>query len=577
MRRLIKFVWLIAIFSFLSISAYSQCLYYEYVDDTCEFVLPDYRDSITVTDNCCLDEVTQSPLPGLIASSGDSVTVTLTARDCHNNVSQFEIVVFIIDTIPPVFSCGVIDLPDPPITLKRRVIILADPNVDPNKETDDAMSLIRLMTYANEIDIEGLVATCSHNLHYRYIEPILERIDAYEEVLPNLSVHANDWPSADYLRSVTALGPAGYGTTFALNEEPISDGAQIIINAIHKDDPRPIWVSVWGDGAVIVQALEYIKQTEGEVAALEASLKLNVLDIAGQDDSGAWLKAEEHYPDMFYVRWEALFLAMDSISDELSWYDDICFNNCSKGDVYFTSDPWVHNNIQPKGPLGALYPDRRYIKEGDTPSTLYYIPTGLNDPCVPSMGGWGGRMTHEPQLNVRSWRSPLTRSDEIEESTWDNYYMYTEAPDTWTNSDGLTTSTTFTSLFRWWEPFQNDFLARMNWSVTPNYDDGNHVPFVVIQGDRSKEVIYQDVNAGDILNLSALGSSDPDGDNISYKWWYYREAGSFNANVPILNDTYQDAIVQVPTGYSGEIHIILEVTDNGVPNLTRYRRIVLNV
>ncbi|HHA18170.1 MAG TPA: DUF1593 domain-containing protein, partial [Methylophaga sp.] len=344
---------------------------YEHVDDSCEFVLVDYRDSIKVWENCCLESYTQSPPPGEVSAPGDKLEVTLTAIDCQGNVASISFPVFVLDTIPPKFYCdddG--DVGKPPVEeIRRRVIVLTDPNVDPNKESDDKMSLVRLMLYSNEFDIEGIVATCSHNLYARYTEPIYDAIDAFEQALPNLKNHAGNWPTADYLRSVTALGPASYGTMFALNEEPISDGGRLIVNALMVDDPRPLWVTIWGDGAVIVQALEYIKATQGEQAALDASLKLRVLDNAGQDDSGAWLKAAYHYPYTFYVRWVRGGMAMDSISDTptgISWFP-YC-GECAKGDVSYVSDYWVEKNIQPKGPLGAEYPDRRYLKEGDSPT-----------------------------------------------------------------------------------------------------------------------------------------------------------------------------------------------------------------
>jgi hypothetical protein len=46
------------------------------------------------------------------------------------------------------------------------------------------------------------------------------------------------------------------------------------------------------------------------------------------------------------------------------------------------------------------YKHAAYIYEGDTPSFLHLIPTGLGDPEQPHLGTCGGRFTAEPQKNI---------------------------------------------------------------------------------------------------------------------------------------------------------------------------------
>ena len=453
---------------------------------------------------------------------------------------------------------------------KRRIIVLTDPNIDIRKETDDAMSLVRLMVYSNEFDIEGLIATCSHNMEYRYVKPIHDAIDAYELVLPNLRNHADGYPSPNSLRAVTALGPERYATQFALNEEPISPGAEVMINAINKDDDRPIWVQIWGDGAVIAQVLEYIRNTEGQVAVDLAVSKLRILDLAGQDDSGAWLMG--HYPDLWYIRWVDQYVAMDPMSDvNLNFYPQC--GECAKGDPYYTNDEWVANNVQNHGPLGDVYPDRRYLKEGDTPTMLYMIPNGLNNPNNPWEGSWGGRTTREPIEGLRSYLDPLGPPDmrELAETDFDPYYMYGLEDDRWTNHLGNTYTSTYVTIFRWWEDFQNDFASRMDWSIQSSYNNANHPP--EITNEREEIGVFK----GDIIYLSSL-VSDPDGDLLNYKWWYYKEPGTYSNDVIINNSTEAECEVSIPIDAVGsEIHIILSVTDNGTPVLTRYKRVIINV
>ena len=80
----------------------------------------------------------------------------------------------------------------PPPAEKPRLVVLTDISslTAGESEPDDGQSLIRLMLYSNDFDIEGLVA--SSNLgHGQKVRPELIRrvVDAYEKVQPNLLLH----------------------------------------------------------------------------------------------------------------------------------------------------------------------------------------------------------------------------------------------------------------------------------------------------------------------------------------------------------------------------------------------------
>jgi hypothetical protein len=144
--------------------------------------------------------------------------------------------------------------------------------------------------------------------------------------------------------------------------------------------------------------------------------------------------------------------------------------------------------------------------------------------------------------------------------------MYAPGTDTW---GGYTNE--YTSIFRWWPDFQNDFASRMDWSVQSSYGNANHPP--EISGGHVELEVFR----GDDLYLSGL-VSDPDGDLLNYKWWYYKEAGTYDSDVLIFDSTEEECRVRIPTDAVGStIHIILSVTDNGVPELTRYKRVIINV
>jgi hypothetical protein len=81
------------------------------------------------------------------------------------------------------------------------------------------------------------------------------------------------------------------------------------------------------------------------------------------------------------------------------------------------------------------------------------------------------------------------------------------------------------------------------------------------------------------VSLSAEGSTDPDGDALTCGWWQYQEADTYEGAIDIADAGKQDASFTVPGdgGKGRTIHVICEVTDNGTPPLTRYRRVVVKI
>jgi hypothetical protein len=130
----------------------------------------------------------------------------------------------------------------------------------------------------------------------------------------------------------------------------------------------------------------------------------------------------------------------------------------------------------------------------------------------------------------------------------------------------------FKPITRWIDVIQNDFAARADWCVK-SYEDANHEPVVKLGHPADLTV-----QPGKTVVLSAQGTSDPDGDQLSYKWWQYFEADSAEAKVSINNSNAKTgASFVVPNESGKQVHIILEVKDNGTPVLTRYQRIIINI
>src|SRR3954468_5729544 len=83
---------------------------------------------------------------------------------------------------------------------KPRLLVLTDIGGDP----DDQQSMIRLMAYANEFEIEGLLASATGTpgeVKEEVTRPELIRaiVEAYGKVRPNLLLHRPDYPPAGWL------------------------------------------------------------------------------------------------------------------------------------------------------------------------------------------------------------------------------------------------------------------------------------------------------------------------------------------------------------------------------------------
>lgn len=449
---------------------------------------------------------------------------------------------------------------------KNRVFVLTDIENEP----DDAMSMVRFLVYANQFDIEGLAATTSiHQQKKVAPQRIFEIVEAYGKVRDNLEKHESGFPTLEFVKSRITEGLPEYGL-LAVGEGKDSPASELLIKSVDKNDPRPIWVTVWGGPNVLAQALWKVKKTRSKEELSKFVAKLRVYTISDQDDSGPWLRKE--FPDLFYIVSPGFNSGGAYHAATWSGISGDNFHGRFAGADFTTvTNEWLDKNIREKGALGALYPRWEYLMEGDTPSFLNLINNGLSNPEHPEWGGWGGRYElYTPRMQ--------------------KWHLYPESRPIWSDAidevfgiDGKWHSGNHETIWRWREAFQNDFAARMDWTILP-VDKANHPPVVKI--DHEKSLVAK---PGERINLSAKNCSDPDGDALSYKWFCYAEAGTLPVSsatsgqpIEIKDFDQQEAWFMVPTGRvmppgTGTIHIVLAVTDHGSPRLTRYQRIIVTV
>lgn len=419
---------------------------------------------------------------------------------------------------------------------KTRLIVLTDISSLKSgyREPDDTQSLIRLLVYSNHFNIEGLIATCfdmgEGAVKTEYLETIVK---LYGKVRLNLLQHSRDYPEEEQLLQCIKAGSPYFGLD-RVGEGMDTQGSDWIIKIVDKPDPQPVWIIVWGAPTDLAQALWRVKTERSEAGFKAFSSKIRVYAISDQyDGTGPWIK--EHCPDVFYI---TAYMSFRGI------YKD--------GDQSLVSSKWVNNHIiNGHGPLGQAYPDYdggdpwgrvAGIKEGDTPSLLYLIPTGLNCPEHPDWGSWGGRFEGKENRYFDAKDEVVGVIDEK------------------------------AAVYRWRGEYQRSFQARMDW-CTKCFSEANHEPVAVIEGpDR---II---AHPGETLTLSAGNSYDPDGNQLFFQWWIYKEAGSYEGKVRLEGETAQRVALLIPgTKESGSIHLILSLTDNGEPALTSYRRIIIEV
>jgi Protein of unknown function (DUF1593) len=325
-------------------------------------------------------------------------------------------------------SLAVLDAAERP-----RLAVLTDIGADP----DDQQSMIRLMVYANEFDLELLIATgagAPGELKEAITRPDLIRqiLDAYGEVLPNLQRHAAGWPTVESLRARVMSGSplrgrqhvgAGHDTT----------ASRALIDRIDAGTPdRPLNITVWGGQTDLAQALWRVKQDRGAAGLAGFVGRMRVYDIGDQDGIADWMRTE--FSGMHYILGKA--------PPGRDFRDAVYRGMYLTGDPSLTSRAWLDEHVRSRGPLGALYPTEtwtapnphRSLKEGDTPSWFFFLPLGGNDPADPSKPGWGGQFVRE---NDGWFRDPPAEPGKDPRD----------------------------AVSRWRPDFQRDFAKRMAWCV----------------------------------------------------------------------------------------------------------------
>jgi hypothetical protein len=303
----------------------------------------------------------------------------------------------------------------PPIGVVKEGDVPNDRKSDP----DDMQSMVRFLLYANEFDIEALMASSGTFANKARKQNLLDVIDRYERVHENLKSHDPRYPTPDRLRSVTFEGRNGtWGRrgTENIGEGKDSEASNALIAIVDKPDSRPVYVSVWGDCSIVAQAVWKVRstRTEAELAVFLSQLRIH--QIATQDGTIGWLR--ETFPQLLMIHSQKTYQGMFGGRDPVS---DLA---------------WINQHIRSNhGPLCEVYPPEGVgctgVCEGDSPAFLWLVSAnrGLNDPDDPTQESWGGQFRKDGDRN---------------------HYVDGPGP---------------SSISKWRQDFQKEFAERADWCI----------------------------------------------------------------------------------------------------------------
>ena len=443
--------------------------------------------------------------------------------------------------------------------LKPRLVVCTD--IAPaDVEPDDMESMVRLMAYADMFEIEALITSVGWNCDpypaewaeylqrvieaYRKDVPKLMRRSGQQEFMPledeNKQQYIGYWPSADYVKSRAVMGSI-HGGIKAIGADNDSPGSELLIRLADEDDIRPIYVAAWGGANTLAQAIWRVKQTRSAEELKKFVRKFRIYTITDQDMQYS-MRMNRSYSSHMWLRKEFAD-DLQFVWDEGTWQEQ-----CELGKRHWQQHK---DNIQGRGALGGEYPTYKWGVEGDTPSFLYVMPNGLNNPEDPHQAGWAGY--HERGMCADSLTTAWTSWQEPVRSISVGYKQ------------------------RFYPDELNDFMARMQWAAEGK---GNLNPYVVIPNDTINITVTKKrkVKKGTMISLSldASKSFDPDGDNLQFSWWQQPEIGK--TKVKIEQADQPIATLRIPADAKGDtIHIICEVHDDGPYHLPAYHRIIIKI
>jgi hypothetical protein len=224
-------------------------------------------------------------------------------------------------------------------------------------DPDDFQSMVHYLVFADLFDTEGLIASPPHAGRK---EHILQAIEGYEVDYPKLAVQSTRFPTPDSLRAITKQGAVDPAP--AVGYSVSTEGSRWIIERARADDPRPLWILVWGSITDVAQALRDDPGIKPKLRVYFISSWNRRMDPAARD------YVEEQHPDLWMIEADTTFRGM-------------YVGGLQEKDL--GNRQFLAHHVKGHGALGDLLVRKKAdIQMGDTPSVLYLLRGDPEDPTA---------------------------------------------------------------------------------------------------------------------------------------------------------------------------------------------------
>ena len=494
---------------------------------------------------------------------------------------------------------------------KIRTIITQD------AEVDDQNSLRHFLFYANEVELQGIIQSSSkfhwigvpgaskenvkrsefefegevtgpYDQPYRWpgTKWMWDEIDDYGKDYPNLSKHAEGYPTPDYLRSITKVGNIGYEGEM----DAPTEGSELIREKILDDDPRTLYVQVWGGTNTLARALldiqnEYEGSEDWEALHEKITRKV-VITACGEQDPTYRNYIAENWPQMQFVKtlqmrsyaypWyvmpegeskdtlKANFMKREILNGKSVLAQGYC--TWLDGKVYegegqqgqFGSNP----NIADEwfgAKMGLPKPEPYdFLSEGDSPTFFLLFPCwGFRTLENFAWGGIAGRY-HKVDNQYNSRGEPL--------NVWD------VSMDAYTDRDGNTSE--LESMWPYVCDIQRDFAARVAWCSAEKYEDAEHAPKLSI-----KEGTDLTAAPGEKVSIHPIAEAQDQGSKVMVFCRIYPEVSAQDSIFVSVSSNGKCLEFTIPkTAEPGdEFHLIVKAQADSHFRLVQYRQVIIKV
>lgn len=469
-----------------------------------------------------------------------------------------------------------------------RVLITTD------LEVDDMNGLILSLMYADQYDIAGIVWTagmyhwqgdgglhtigqitpnfkcnaqhCEHRVktaadltEYRPVDPTwLDRIlDCYETDYQLMSKNNPNYPTPDYIRSITKVGNVEFEGDYRFE----TDGSKFIEQCIMDDDPRPLVIQHWGGINTTVRALysiyeKYYGTPEWEKVLAKVTSKVRI-GGSGEDNCRADSKIDQMFPGLqnggygmggffsYGSFFSASYNAPRKAADELQPYlhKDFALDAYKVGHGKLAEQIWL------MGEGRAVYGEPLIYNYG----LITYMDWGKSAEL-----GWGpASLISYPRADYKPYDWAFCQFGcaqfiniglRKELRNRDNHYTIVM-----------------------WE----ELAARADWAICEP-QDCNHAPIV------SQEGLDLTAAAGETVELAG-SATDPDGDKLTAKWYVpasactYMQGKAEGLNVSKESGWNTGFTVPADAKSGDKLVVNLEVRDTATRPMTRFAQYVITV